>query len=65
MANNVFEHLKMKQMSMDMGKDVKSTQMLDGGAKESSVMNETNSTTQHKTGAIPKSDLGCKNNLNG
>lgn len=59
------EHLKNAEIGFDDSVNVENTQILDGGAKDSPVFNETNKTQQHTTGNIPKSDLGGRNNLNG
>lgn len=65
MAQDQFAHLKNMTVDFKTGKDVRDTEMLEGGAKDSPVMNETNETKQYKTAALPKKDLGGENNLNG
>lgn len=57
----------LKNAKIDMGDGVKveNTKQLDGGAKDSAVMQETNETVQYKTDSLPKGDLGGKNNLDG
>ncbi len=65
MAARMFEKLKNKEVTMEDGVMVNSTKMLDGGATEGSTPKDTNTTKQHKTGNIPKGNLGDRNNLDG
>jgi len=58
-------HLKGMQVDIGTGKMTEDTDILDGAAKDSPVMDETNETVQYKTGAIPKNDLGGRNDPNG
>lgn len=59
------EHLKNAKITMADSVDVANTKQLDGEAKDSPVFNEDNETVQYKTGSLPKSDLGGKNDPNG
>lgn len=59
------EHLKNAKISMKDSKLTSDTDVLDGEAKDSPVWNEDNETTQYKTPAIKKGDLGGKNDPNG
>jgi hypothetical protein len=59
------EHLKKATITMSDAVNVESTKQLDGEAKDSPVMNENNETTQYSTGALPKGDLGGRDNKNG
>ena len=59
------KNLKNAKISMSDGVDVENTKQLDGEAKDSAVMQETNATEQYKTGSLPKDDLGGKNNQDG
>jgi hypothetical protein len=59
------EHLKNEQITPSYGVKVENTDMLDGMAKDSPSLNESNATVQYKTKAIEKGDLGGKNNPNG
>lgn len=59
------EHLKNETVTMDDGVMVNQTSILDGGAKDSPVFDATNTTEQYKTSALPKNDLGGKNDPNG
>ena len=67
MAKNALniDHLKNEQITPSMGVKVENTEMLDGMAKDSPVFDENNATTQYKTAALDKGDLGGKNNPNG
>jgi hypothetical protein len=58
-------HLKKAKVSMSDAVKVENTKQLDGEAKDSPVFNENNVTEQYTTPAIPKSDLGGKNDPNG
>lgn len=57
--------LKKATVTMSDGVKVEDTKQLDGEAKDSPVMNETNTTTQYETGALPKEGLGGRNDPNG
>jgi hypothetical protein len=61
MALSDLTDLKGLKVTMKDGKMVNQTQVLDGEAKDSPVMNEDNSTEQYRTANIPKGDLGGKN----
>jgi hypothetical protein len=58
-------HMKNEQVPIGTGVMVNTTQMLDGAAKDSPVFDETNETVQYKTPAIPKDNLGGRNDPNG
>lgn len=58
-------NLKNAKITMEDGVEVEETKQLDGGAKDSPVMQETNETVQYKTASLPSGDLGGKNNLDG
>jgi outer membrane scaffolding protein for murein synthesis (MipA/OmpV family) len=59
------EHMKNEQVTIGTGAMVNDTDVLDGAAKDSPVFDASNSTVQYKTPAIPKDELGGRNNLNG
>ncbi|MEO8168946.1 MAG: hypothetical protein ABI623_11910, partial [bacterium] len=52
-GNTMFEGLKMKQVTMKDGKDIRDTSILDGEAKSSAVENEKNATEQYSTPGQP------------
>jgi hypothetical protein len=59
------EHMKKDTVTTKDGEFTRDTDMLDGMAKDSAVMDETNVTTQYSTPALDKSDLGGRNDPNG
>ena len=59
------EHMKNEQVPIGTGSMTGDTEMLDGDADDSAVMDATNATVQYKTPALPKGDLGGQNNPNG
>ncbi len=59
------ENLKQGEVTMDQGVLVNNTKILDGGAMDSPVFDQTNTTKQYSTPSIPKDNLGGRNNLNG
>jgi hypothetical protein len=59
------EHMKKEQVPIGTGTMVNDTDMLDGAAKDSPVFDASNATVQYSTPAIPKDELGGRNNLNG
>lgn len=67
MAKNALniDHLKNEQITPSKGVKVENTDMLDGMAKDSPSLNESNATVQYKTAALDKGDLGGKNDPNG
>ncbi len=60
-----FSSLKEQTIKMSDAEDVRSTDILDGEAKDSPVMNESNKTEQYRTGSLEVGDLGGKNNPKG
>lgn len=59
------DHLKKEQVSTKEGEFTRDTDVLDGEAKDSKVFDETNVTAQYSTPALPKGDLGGRNDPNG
>lgn len=59
------DHMKREQVTTADGDYTRETDVLDGMAKDSPVFNETNETVQYKTPALPKGDLGGRNDPNG
>jgi hypothetical protein len=59
------EHMKNEQVTTGDGVDVKSTDQLDGMAKDSAVFDASNATTQYKTPSLDKGELGGRNDPNG
>jgi hypothetical protein len=57
--------MKKEQVPIGSGQMTVDTDVLDGAAKDSPVFNETNQTTQYTTPAIPKDNLGGRNDPNG
>lgn len=60
-----FDHLKTEQTEMSDGVWTRDTDVLDGAAKDSAVMDENNETTQYRTPPLPKDDLGGRNDPSG
>jgi hypothetical protein len=58
-------HLKKAKISMSDSKTVENTKILDGEAKDSPAFESDNVTEQYTTPALPKNDLGGRNDPNG
>ena len=58
-------HMKKEQVPIGTGVMVGDTDVLDGAAKDSPVFDETNQTVQYSTPALPKDNLGGRNDPNG
>lgn len=67
MAKKGLDLTSMKTLEVNIGDgvDVKDTDMLDGAAKSSPVMDETNQTKQYSTAKMNFGELGDRNNLKG
>lgn len=59
------EHMKKEQVPIGTGSMTGDTEVLDGDADDSAVMDANNATVQYQTPALPKNDLGGQNNPNG
>jgi hypothetical protein len=59
------DHMKKEQVPIGTGEMVGSTDILDGAAKDSAVFDENNATVQYSTPALPKDNLGGRNDPNG
>lgn len=64
-GKDYFSNLKNKVVTESDAKDVRDTQQLSGGAKDSPLLTESNVTKVHKTAAPPKMELGGKDSKNG
>ena len=60
-----FEHLKSEQVTMADRVWTRDTDVLDGAAEDSAVMDENNETTQYRTPPLPDKDLGGRNDPEG
>lgn len=66
MAKDInYEHMKKEQVPITSGVMVNTTDILDGDASDSDVMNATNQTVQYTTPALDKGNLGGRNDPNG
>jgi hypothetical protein len=59
------EHLKGAQIEMSDSELTVHTDILDGGAKDSPVFEESNETVQYKSPALPGGAYGGRNDPNG